>query len=80
MKKLKFSQISELLIQKGLLKKIVNKDGKVQTIATNNGNNYGIYNTQKISMRGQPYQVVIYNQIGQKYILALLKQVSTFSE
>lgn len=73
MKKLKYSQISECLFQKGLLEKLVDKDGKNKTIATDKAKQYGIYNVQKTSIYGQTYQVVSYNKDGQKYILSLLK-------
>ena len=75
MKKLKHTQITENLIQKGLLKKLVDKDGKNRTIATDMANQYGIYNVQKVSMYGQPYQVVTYNRSGQRYILSILKNI-----
>ncbi len=75
MKKLKYTQISDILIQKGLLEKVVDKDGKNKTKATENANQYGIYNVQKTSMYGQTYQVVTYNKTGQKYILSILKNL-----
>lgn len=75
MKKIKHSQITEDLIQKGLLEKVVDKNGKSRTMATDKANQYGIYNVQKVSMYGQPYQVVIYNKLGQRYILTLLKNI-----
>lgn len=75
MKKLKHSQISDILIKRGLLEKIVDRNGKNKTLATDMAKQYGIYNVQKTSMYGQTYQVVTYNRDGQKYILSLLKNI-----
>lgn len=75
MKKLKRTQISEILTQNGLLDKSADKDGKSITLATANAEQYGIYNVQRTSKYGQTYQVVIYNKTGQKYILTLLKHL-----
>lgn len=71
MKKLKRTQISEILTQNGLLDKSADKDGKSRTLATAKAEQYGIYNFQRTSKYGQNYQVVIYNKTDQKYILTL---------
>ena len=75
MKKLKYKQISDILIQQGLLQKEVDQNGKYKTEATDKANQYGIYNVQKTSIYGQTYQVVTYNKVGQKYVLSLLKNI-----
>lgn len=75
MKKLKYKQISDILIQQGLLQKEVDKNGKYKIEATDKANQYGIYNVQKTSIYGQTYQVVTYNKVGQKYVLSLLKNI-----
>ncbi len=75
MKKLKYTQISDILIKRGLLEKIVDREGKNKTRATDQAKQYGIYNVQKSNMYGQTYQVVTYNKDGQKYILSMLKNI-----
>ena len=75
MKKPKFSQLVECLIQKGLLEKISDKNGKSKTLATDKARQFGIYNVQKTSIYGQTYQVVTYNKSGQRYVLSLLKTI-----
>lgn len=75
MKKLKHTQISNILTQNGLIEKSTDKDGKSRTLATASAELYGIYNVQRTSKYGQTYQAVMYNKTGQKYILSLLKQL-----
>ena len=75
MKKLKHTQISNILTQNGLLEKSTDKDSKSRTLATANAELYGIYNVQRTSKYGQTYQAIMYNKTGQKYILSLLKQL-----
>ena len=75
-KKLKFNDITEMLIQKGVLEKSKGKDGAIRTIATELGKDFGIYNVKRSSMYGKTYNVVIYNKLGQQYLLTLLKEQS----
>ncbi len=75
MKKIKRNLISDLLVQKGILKRVECNDGKIKNIATELASQYGIYNVDRISVFGRTYQVVTYNKLGQKYVLSLLKDL-----
>lgn len=75
MKRLKYSQIMEYLYQDGLVERIVDKDGKSKTIATDKAEQHGICNMQKTTRYGKPYQAIIYNEDGQKYLLSILKNI-----
>lgn len=66
--------IVKALINKGLLKQETDKNGRINTIATEVAELYGIYNVQKYTnYYHYPYNVVMYNENGQRFILSILK-------
>ena len=75
MKKIKHTQITDMLIEQNLLERILDSNGKNRTLAKDNARDYGIYNVTKYSIYGRPYNVITYNKNGQKYILSLLKNL-----
>lgn len=79
LKKLKFSIITNALIEKEMLAKVM-VNGSERTRATDSAKNFGIYNRQKTSTYGRPYLAVCYNQLGQKNVLNLLKILFSVSK
>ena len=75
MTKIKYAQITEPLLQQGLLKKVVGEDGKNKTVATEQAAQFGIFNMEKTTAYGQTYQVVTYNQVGQRLVLSIIKTI-----
>lgn len=76
MKRINFNQMTELLIKNGILKKVMDKGGSQRAVATEKANEYGIHNVKRSSMYGKSYNVVLYDQDGQKYLLSLLKEMA----
>lgn len=74
-KMLKNKQMMGLLIQKGLLERVVKENGYYKTVATENATQFGICNEERTSMYGRNYQVIVYNPTGQKLVLSLLKEL-----
>ena len=75
MQKLKNNQITQLLLEKGLLEEKTNASGRVKKYATESAKQYGITNSIMTTMNGQVYPVVRYNRDGQRFILSLLKEL-----
>ncbi len=75
MKRLKYSQVADILIRKGLLEKVLDEDGKTKNKATSVAEKYGIINKQKVSAYGRQYEVVNYTKDGQKFVLSCLKEI-----
>ena len=75
MKKIKYSQVFDVLNRKGVLVKKQYDDGKSRTIATDFANQYGIVNLQKISPYGKKYTSVGYDINGQRYVLSVLNEI-----
>ena len=75
MKKIKLSQIMELLVQRGLVTRVIGADGKSTTVATEQAAQFGIYNKQRTSMYGKEYHVVTYNKSGQQLVLSIIKEL-----
>ena len=75
MKRVKYSQVFDVLNRKGLLVKTQDSSGVTRTLATENAEEYGIKNLEKTSMYGRKYSTVGYNVQGQKYILSILNEV-----
>ncbi len=71
-KKLKYKDVAGMLINKGILQQI-QINGQTKTVASALAENYGIFNTKKQSAFGQVYEVVSYNQTGQKFVLQVIK-------
>lgn len=76
MKKLKASQITNWLMQKGFLKEIVSDDGKCFKVLTNTSAAIGISSIKKESAYGRIYDVNVYNRDGQRYILEHLNEIT----
>lgn len=76
MKKLKYTEVAAILIQKGILKKTSDDQGKSATVATEFAEQYGIYNATKTTQYGRDYNVIMYNKVGQRYVLAALKELN----
>lgn len=68
MKKLTYRQITDWLMQAGLLKLVVKGDGKTVRRPTEDGVNLGISTDERQSLRG-PYTVVVYHRSAQQFIL-----------
>ena len=75
MKKIKYSEIFEILNQKGLLIKEPDSNGSLRTKATELAQQYGIINQKKFSTYGKHYTTVVYNNDGQKFILSILNEL-----
>ena len=72
MKRLSHTQVFEVLSNKGLLVKNANEKNELQTQATELAKQYGIFNVERISPYGKPYQAVVYNRQGQAFVLTAL--------
>ncbi|MCH5179716.1 MAG: hypothetical protein J1F32_00675 [Erysipelotrichales bacterium] len=75
MKKPKIKKITEALMDRIIVKKHIDEKGHTRTIATEQAQQYGIYNITRKSMYGIPYTVIVYNEMGQRYLLSLLKEI-----
>ena len=76
MKKLKASQITNWLMQKGFLTETVSDDGKSFKVLTNTSASIGISSIKKESAYGRIYDVNVYNRDGQKYILEHINEIT----
>lgn len=79
MKKLKHNQITEILIEKGMLTKVVNRAGKSRSLATPKAREFGIYNVHVVTKNGK-FDIVNYDINGQKYVLTCLKELGNKNE
>lgn len=68
-------RLTELLIQKGLLEKVVTEKGSLKTVATAKAKQFGISNEERTSIYGMTYQAIVYDPNGQKLVLSLLKEL-----
>ena len=74
-KMFKNKQLTELLIQRGALERVVNENGYLKTVATQNAKQFGVYNEERTTMYGKTYQAIMYDPNGQKLVLSLLKEL-----
>lgn len=74
-KMFKNKQLTELLIQRGLLERVITEKGTLKTVATENAKQFGIYNEERTTMYGSTYQAIVYDPNGQKLALSLLKEL-----
>lgn len=71
----KFKDISEYLINEGLLEVVTNADNKAVKRATEKALPLGIENQTRMNSRGQSYTVVVYTAEGQQYLIECLKKI-----
>lgn len=74
-KMFKTKQLTELLVQRGLLERVPNEKGYLKAVATENAKQFGIYNEERTTMYDRTYQAVMYDPNGQKLVLSLLKEL-----
>jgi len=79
MKELKTKDISEWLVEAGLLQNIV-VNNKTRRRPTPQGESIGIYTEEKTSMYGVAYEAVLYNAKAQRFIVDNIGAIITFSQ
>ena len=75
MKKLKAVQITSWLMKKGYLKEIEHKDGKKFKVPTDTASNIGISSVKMKSDFGRVYDVCMYDEKAQEYIINHLDEI-----
>ena len=78
MKKIKASEITAWLMKEGYLNEIEDEDGKKFKILTDKSQCIGISSEQRISKCGRIYNVNLYNEVGQRFILEHLEEISNY--
>ena len=76
---LKATQITDWLVDAGLLEILTSPDGHHARRATPEGDHMGIHNEERQSIRG-PYTAVFYTQEAQKFILDNLDSILSFTD
>ena len=78
MRKLKATQITNWLLEKGYLSQIKHSDGKVFKVITEKAKSIGISSISKVNSYGRKYELNLYNKNAQKYILDNLNENDTY--
>ena len=75
MKRLTIKQITESLLEEGCLEQKF-QNGYTRKFLTEKGREAGIRAEERISSNGNPYEVFLYTEEGQKYLVGLMKRMS----
>jgi hypothetical protein len=78
MKKIKASEITRWLMNKGYLKEIEHDDGKVFKVLTDKAGEIGMLKETKTNSYGRTYDVNLYSAQTQKFIINNLDDISQF--
>ena len=73
MKRLTIKRLTELLLEEGCLEQLF-QNGYTRKILTDKGREAGIRAEERISSTGNPYEVFLYTESGQKYLVSIMKQ------
>ena len=73
MKRLTIKWLTERLLEEGCLEKRY-QDGYTRNILTEKGKKAGIRAEERISAKGNPYEIFLYSEEGQKHLVEILKQ------
>lgn len=76
MKKLKATQITTWLVKNGYLCEIMHPDGKTFKVATQKAETIGIIPSKRQSECGREYDVNMYDENAQKFIIDHLEEIS----
>ncbi len=77
MKKLKATQITTWLMENGYLHEIEHSDGRKFKIATKKAETIGIFPSKRQSKCGREYDVNMYDENAQRFIIDHLEEIST---
>jgi ATP-dependent DNA helicase RecQ len=75
MKRLTIKQLTESLLEEGCLEQKF-QNGYTRKFLTEKGREAGIRAEERISSNGNPYEVFLYTEEGQKYLVGLMKRMS----
>lgn len=75
MKKIKASQITSWLMKNGYLDELKTEDGKLFKVLTDKSSSIGIIAEKKTSKCGRVYDVNLYNEVGQRFIVEHLDDI-----
>lgn len=75
MKRLTIKQLTEILLEEGCLEQRF-QNGYTRKFLTEKGREAGIRTEERISSTGNPYEVFLYTEKGQKYLMKLIKRMS----
>lgn len=75
MKRLTIKQLTESLLEEGCLEQKF-QNGYTRKFLTEKGRKAGIRAEERISSNGNPYEVFLYTEEGQKYLVGLMKRMS----
>lgn len=78
MKKIRASEITQWLMDEGYLKELKHDDGKVFKILTDKANEIGMLKETKTNSYGRTYDVNLYSDQTQKFIIEHLDTISQF--
>ena len=78
MKKIKASQITSWLMEEGYLDEIEAEDGKRFKILTDKSASIGITSEKRTSKYGRVYDVNLYDENGQRFIINHLEDITKF--
>lgn len=78
-KKLRATHITTWLLNRGYLKEVHHEDGKVFRPATEKGNSIGISSIPKTNSYGRKYELNLYDENAQKFILEKVNDIAEFS-
>ena len=73
MKRLTIKRLTELLLEEGCLEQQF-QNGYTRKILTDKGREAGIRTEERVSSTGNPYEVFLYTESGQKYLVSIMKQ------
>ena len=73
MKRLTIKRLTELLLGEGCLEQQF-QNGYTRKILTDKGREAGIRTEERVSSTGNPYEVFLYTESGQKYLVSIMKQ------
>ena len=73
MKRLTIKWLTERLLEEGCLEKRY-QDGYTRNILTEKGKKAGIRAEERISAKGNPYEIFLYSEEGQKHLVEILKR------
>ena len=74
MKRLTIKSLTEELLGEGSLE-IKHENGYTRTVLTEKGKEAGIRAEVRMSAKGNPYEVMMYSEKGQRHLVELMKRV-----
>jgi hypothetical protein len=78
-KKLTGVELNKQLKKMGILTEKILEDGKTRTIAAGKSSDYGI-DMEMRSFNGREYEMVVFNEKGQKFLLDNLEKIMTYQK